>query len=39
MTAVGFASTRTGIRGRAGADLESRSDGVSAAFVAAPEPK
>ena len=39
MTAVGSASTRTKIRGRAGADLENRGDGVSAAFVAEPEPK
>jgi hypothetical protein len=39
MTAVESTSTRTGIRGRAGADLESRGDGVSAAFVAEPEAK
>jgi hypothetical protein len=39
MTAVGSASTRTEIRGRAGADLENRGDGLSAAFVAAPEPE
>jgi len=39
MTPVGSVSTRHEIRGRAGADLESRGDGASAAFVAVPEPK
>ncbi len=39
MTAVGSVSTRHEIRGRAGADLENSGDGVSAAFVAEPEPK
>ena len=49
MTPVGSTSTRTEIRGRAGADLENRGrtgadlenrgDGVSAATVAAPDPE
>ena len=39
MTPVGSTNTRTEIRGRAGADLENRGDGVTAAFVAEPEAK
>jgi hypothetical protein len=39
MTPVESTSTRTEIRSRASADLENRGDGISAAFVAAPEPK
>jgi len=39
MTALGSASTRTEIRGRAGTDLENRGSGVTPAFGAEPEPK